>query len=156
MKPWSNVKVPHLARKVWVRSLFSLKGMYRTLLATCGSANVLGLYLYIRYIQWVQTPYSHLASKVRYITHLGVLTHLSFPLRTNSVLTPCKQGAVLSRYSIALAMRTNSLLTPCKQGAVLSRYSMALAMSTNSLLTRCEQRAVHYSPRSTYSPFLSA
>ena len=25
-------------------------------------------------------------------------------------------------------MSTNSLLTPCKQGAVLSRYSMALAM----------------------------
>ena len=28
-------------------------------------------------------------------------------------------------------MSTNSLLTPCKQGAVLSRYTMALAMSTN-------------------------
>ena len=28
-------------------------------------------------------------------------------------------------------------------------------MSTNSLLTRCKQRAVRYSPRSTYSPFLS-
>ena len=27
-------------------------------------------------------------------------------------------------------------------------------MSTNSLLTRCKQRAVHYSPRSTYSPHL--
>ena len=25
-------------------------------------------------------------------------------------------------------MSTNSLLTPCKQGAVLSRYSMALAI----------------------------
>ena len=56
---------------------------------------------YIRYIQWVETPYSHVASNVRYVTHLGVLTHLSFPLRTNSVLTPCKQGAVLSRYSIS-------------------------------------------------------
>ena len=47
-------------------------------------------------------------------------------MRTNSLLTPCcKQGAVLSRYSLALAMRTNSLLTPCEQGAVLSRYSQA-------------------------------
>ena len=47
-------------------------------------------------------------------------------MSTNSLLTPCKQGAVLSRYSMALAMSTNSLLTPCKQGAVLSRYSLGL------------------------------
>ena len=63
-------------------------------------------------------------------------------MSTNSLLTPCKQGAVLSRYSMALAMSTNSLLTPFKQGAVLSRYFMALAMSTNSLLTPCKQGAV--------------
>ena len=64
---------------------------------------------------------------MRYVTHLGVLTHLSFPLCTNSILTPCKQGAVLSRYSIGLAMRINSLLTRCEQRAV--HY---LAMRTNS------------------------
>ena len=27
---------------------------------------------------------------MRYVTHLGVLTHLFFPLRTNTVLTPCQ------------------------------------------------------------------
>ena len=36
-------------------------------------------------------------------------------------------------------MRTNTLLTRCKQRAV--HY---LAMRTNTLLTRCKQRAVHY------------
>ena len=43
-------------------------------------------------------------------------------------------------------MRTNSVLTPCKQGAVLSRYSSCLAMRTNSVLTSQslgKQRAVH-------------
>ena len=44
----------------------------------------------------------------------------------SELLTHTKQGAVLSRYFIALAMRTNSVLTPCKQGAVLSRYSLGL------------------------------
>ena len=111
--------VPHVARNVWL----------------CGCFRFVPIY--IRYIQWVQTPYSHVASNVRYVTHLGVLTQLSFPLRTNSILTPCKQGAVLSRYSIGLAMRINSLLTRCEQRAV--RY---LAMRTNSLLTPCKQGAV--------------
>ena len=44
------------------------------------------------------------------------LHSLTFSMRTNSVLTPCKQGAVLSRYSLALTMRTNTLLTRCLQG----------------------------------------
>ena len=48
---------------------------------------------------------------MRYVTHLGELTHLSFPLRTNSILTPCKQGAVLSRYS-PFPFNENELLTP--------------------------------------------
>ena len=52
--------------------------------------------------------------------------------RTNSLLTPCKQGAVLSRYTLTFSMRTNALLTRCEQRAV--RY---LAMRTNSLLTPC-------------------
>ena len=59
-------------------------------------------------------------------------------MSTNSLLTPCKQGAVLSRYSMALAMRTNSVLTPCKQGAVLSRYSIGLG-NENELLTHTLQ-----------------
>ena len=64
--------------------------MYRTLLATCGSVNNKCLYLiYNRSIlllffnedvlQNVVGP--HVASNVRYI---------AFPLRTNSLLTPCK------------------------------------------------------------------
>ena len=58
--------VPHLACKVWVRSLFSLK-------------------------RWGCVKY-------RITTDLFLSTQ---PMRTNSVLTPCEQGAVLSRYSQA-------------------------------------------------------
>ena len=39
-------------------------------------------------------------------------------------------------------MSTNSLLTPCKQGAVLSRYSIGLG-DENELLTHTKQGAVH-------------
>ena len=63
----SNVKVPHLACKVWVRSLFSLK-------------------------RWGCVKY-------RINTDLFLSTQ---PMSTNSLLTPCKQGAVLSRYSLGL------------------------------------------------------
>ena len=42
-----------------------------------------------------------------------------FPFNENELLTHTKQGAVHF-----LSMRTNSVLTPCKQGAVLSRYSI--------------------------------
>ena len=59
-------------------------------------------------------------------------------MSTNSLLTRCKQGAVLSRSFLALAMRTNSVLTPCKQGAVLSRYSIGLG-NENKLLTHTLQ-----------------
>ena len=59
--------VPHVACNVWVRSLFSLK-------------------------RWGCVKY-------RINTDLFLSTQ---PMSTNSVLTPCKQGAVLSRYSMAL------------------------------------------------------
>ena len=42
---------------------------------------------------------------------------LTFSMRTNSVLTPCKQGAVLSRYSLGLfnenKLRTHTLQATC-------------------------------------------
>ena len=69
----SNVKVPHLARKVWVRSSYSL--------VMCLERDLC----------------------LSYTLHT-----LTFSMRTNSVLTPCKQGAVLSRYSDSL--RTFTLL----------------------------------------------
>ena len=62
---------------------------------------------------------------VRYISHLGVPTHLSFPLRTNSVLTPYKQGAVLSRYSIGLG-NENELLTHTLQATCGTFLSSAI------------------------------
>ena len=72
---WSNVKVPHLACKVWVRSLFLLK-------------------------RWGCVKY-------RINTDLFLSSQ---PMITNSLLTPCKQGAVLSRYPMALAMSTGFVL----------------------------------------------
>ena len=42
-------------------------------------------------------------------------------------------------------MRTNSVLTPCEQGAVLSRYSIGL-FNEYKLRTHTEQRAVHFFP----------
>ena len=41
-------------------------------------------------------------------------------------------------------MRTNSVLTPCKQGAVLSRYSIGLGNEYE--LTHTKQGAVHFFP----------
>ena len=58
-RPWSNVKVPHLACKVWVRSSYSL--------VVCLERDLC----------------------LSYTLHT-----LTFSMRTNSVLTPCKQGAV--------------------------------------------------------------
>ena len=54
-RPWSNVKVPHLACKVWVRSSYSL--------VVCLERDL-----------WLS-----------YTLHT-----LTFSMRTNSVLTPCK------------------------------------------------------------------
>ena len=52
--------------------------------------------------------------------------------RTNSLLTPCKQGAVLSRYTLTFSMRTNALLTRATCGTLLS--------NENKLLTHTLQR----------------
>ena len=67
--------------------------------ATCGTL-LTSEYLLTFPFRLEQTPYSHLASKVRYFH----VTPLALAMRTNSVLTPCKQGAVLSRYSIGLSL----------------------------------------------------
>ena len=63
---------------------------------------------------WVRSLYLLVVCLERDLCLSHTLHTLTFSMRTNSVLTPCKQGAVLSRYSLALAMRTNILLTPCK------------------------------------------
>ena len=52
--------------------------------------------------QWEQTLYSHLASKVRYISHLGHKPNIAEPHLASKV-----------RY-IAFSMRMNTLLTPSK------------------------------------------
>ena len=46
-------------------------------------------------------------------------------------------------------MSTNSLLTPCKQGAVLSRYSIGLGNENELLTHTLQQRAVRCSLRCT-------
>ena len=46
-------------------------------------------------------------------------------------------------------MRTNSLLTPCKQGAVFSRYSIELG-NENELLTHLSVQTPHIFDLSSY------
>ena len=58
--------------------------------------------------QWVQTPYSHVASNVRYVTHLGVLTHLSLPLRTNSVRNHPKAADLCLKLTVSRILRSSS------------------------------------------------
>ena len=101
--------------------------MYRTLLATCGSASFSSLYLLymvythlsfeephvasnVRYIafQWERTPYSHLASKVRYF-HVTPLNfneykHLTHTL-PNNVRYISRRWASMRRHYIYTCAR---------------------------------------------------
>ena len=61
---------------------------YIAALAVLGHILVLAFLEYIMHCLFAEP---HVASNVRYIV---------FAMRTNTLLTPCEQGAVLSRYSI--------------------------------------------------------
>ena len=110
--------VPHLACKVWVRGLFSLKrwGCVKYRINT---------YLFLSTqpmsTNFLLTP----CSKVRYI-HVAPLV---LAMSTNSVLTPCEQGAVhfsprpYAQYRWATRLQARCGTLPCNH---LSSYSEML------------------------------
>ena len=81
--------VPHVACNVWVRSLYSLPRPWSNVKVPHLACKV-----------WVRSSYSLVVCLERDLCLSYTLHTLTFSMRTNSVLTPCKQGAVLSRYSL--------------------------------------------------------
>ena len=66
-------------------------------------------------------------------------------MSTNSLLTPCKQGAVLSRYSIGLG-NVNELLTHTLQARCGTFTLLPFPYNENKLRTHTLQGAVHFFP----------
>ena len=105
----SNVKVPHLACKVWVRCLFSLLSNVPHVACNVWVGSLFSLLSNVPHVAcnvWVRSSYSLVVCLERDLCLSYTLHTLTFSMRTNSVLTPCKQGAVLSRYSDSLGTFT--------------------------------------------------
>ena len=68
-----------------------------------------------------------------------LLTPNSSLIRTARCSRACGSAKMKPIIYMVYTMSTNTLLTPCKQGAVLSRYSLLPVLGA----TRCKQRAVH-------------